>query len=72
MNLIEVHVGDVVMLRKPHPCGANEWRVTRIGADIGLQCAQCGRRLMLPRGKFNKSLKKFLARAASQSQAPTG
>lgn len=72
MNLIEVHVGDVVMLRKPHPCGANEWRVTRIGADIGLQCVQCGRRLMLPRGKFNKSLKKFLSRAASQTQAPAG
>lgn len=60
---VEVHVGDVVTLRKTHPCGANQWQVTRIGADIGLKCTGCGRRLMLPRGKFNKSVKTFLSRA---------
>jgi hypothetical protein len=62
--LIEVAVGDVVTLRKGHPCGANEWLVTRIGADIGLKCAGCGRRLMLPRDKFNKEFKKYVSRAS--------
>jgi len=68
---IEVNVGDVVILRKPHPCGANEWEVTRIGTDIGLKCRNCGRRLMLPRSKFNKSLKKFVSRATPPPQ-PAG
>jgi hypothetical protein len=52
--LVDVQVGDVVALRKPHPCGGNEWLVRRIGADIGLVCLQCGRRIMLPRGEFNR------------------
>jgi hypothetical protein len=67
---VEVMVGDVVTLRKPHPCGANEWQVTRIGADIGLKCAGCGRRLMLPRDKFNKEFKKYLSRAGAAPDAP--
>ncbi|HEO69881.1 MAG TPA: DUF951 domain-containing protein [Candidatus Hydrogenedentes bacterium] len=39
-------------MRKPHPCGSSEWRVTRIGADIGLQCVGCGRSVMMPRHVF--------------------
>ena len=63
MVLIDVRVGDIVRLRKPHPCGCYEWDVTRIGADIGLKCQKCGRRIMLPRGKFNKRMKAFVSRA---------
>ncbi len=55
--LIAVMVGDVVTLRKAHPCGANEWLVTRIGADIGLKCAGCGRRLMAAPRCANRSTK---------------
>lgn len=51
---VEVRVGDRVRLRKPHPCGGDEWEVTRIGADIGIRCLTCGRRVMLPRAKFEK------------------
>ena len=69
MTVIAVQVGDVVTLRKPHPCGANEWQVTRIGTDIGLKCLKCGRRVMLPRGRFNKRLKKFVSRAHPAPQA---
>ncbi|HDQ71413.1 MAG TPA: DUF951 domain-containing protein [Chloroflexi bacterium] len=47
-------------MRKPHPCGGREWEVTRIGADIGLRCLTCGRRVMLPRGKFEKGIKSIL------------
>ena len=63
MVFIEVHVGDRVMLRKPHPCGSYEWEVTRIGTDIGLKCLTCGHRVMLPRGRFNQRLKRFVSRA---------
>lgn len=59
---IEVHVGDIVRLRKPHPCGSYDWQVVRIGADIGLVCQKCGRRVLLPRGDFNKRVKTFLKR----------
>lgn len=69
MTVIDVQVGDVVMLRKPHPCGANEWEVTRIGTDIGLKCRKCGRRVMLPRGKFNKRLKSFISHARAPLDA---
>lgn len=58
---LDVQVGDRVRLRKPHPCGGDRWEVTRIGADIGIRCLTCGRRLMLPRSKFEKQVKTILA-----------
>ena len=54
---MEICVGDRARMRKPHPCGGYEWEVTRIGADIGMQCLTCGRRVMLPRGQFEKRVK---------------
>ena len=64
---VDIRVGDVVRLKKRHPCGGWEWRVVRTGADIGLVCTTCGRRLMLPRDKFRRSLKRIVARASHQS-----
>lgn len=58
---IEVYVDDIVRLRKVHPCGSYEWRVVRIGADIGLKCLGCGRRVLLPRSTFERRLKSFVA-----------
>lgn len=63
---IEIAIGDVVRLRKPHPCGSYEWTVVRIGADIGLECKTCKRRVLLPRGEFNKRLKTIISRAPAQ------
>jgi len=63
-DYIDVHIGDIVRLKKKHPCGGWEWRVVRTGADIGLVCTTCQRRLMLPRDKFRRSLKKIVARAS--------
>jgi hypothetical protein len=57
---LTIHVGDKVRLRKVHPCGGYEWEVTRIGADIGIRCLTCGRRVMLPRSKFEKQVKVIL------------
>lgn len=59
---VEIHLDDIVRLRKPHPCGGYEWTVTRLGADIGLVCTTCGRRVLLPRREFEKRLKKFVSR----------
>jgi len=69
MRIVDVRPGDVVELKKPHPCGANEWLVRRIGADIGLTCRNCGRRVMLPRGQFNRRWKRFLERAEDRETA---
>ncbi|MBI4494484.1 MAG: DUF951 domain-containing protein [Chloroflexi bacterium] len=60
---IEVHIGDVVRLRKPHPCGEADWTVVRLGADIGLRCRGCNHRVLLPRSVFERRIKAFLSRA---------
>lgn len=56
-------VGDVVRLKKPHPCGGYDWTVVRLGADIGVKCLQCGRKVMLPRRELERRLRVFVARA---------
>ena len=53
-------VGDVVKLKKPHPCGSHEWEILRVGMDIKLKCLGCGHELMLPRSKAEKSIRKIL------------
>ena len=54
-------VGSVVVKKKEHPCGSNEWVITRTGADIKIKCNKCGRSIMLPRIEFNKKLKKVIS-----------
>jgi hypothetical protein len=58
--LPEIQIDDTVRLRKPHPCGGFEWRVFRLGADIGLECLSCKRRVLLPRRALARRLKKIL------------
>jgi hypothetical protein len=55
--LIDLQLNDVLRLRKPHPCGSFEWTVVRLGADIGLECRLCKRRVMLTRRELLKRLK---------------
>jgi hypothetical protein len=62
-RFVEVHVGDVVRLRKEHPCGGTDWTVVRLGADIGLRCEKCQHRILLPRSQFERRLKTFISRA---------
>lgn len=59
---LQVYIGDVVRLRKPHPCGSFEWTVVRLGADIGLRCHGCNRRVLLPRRELERRLKAFVSR----------
>jgi hypothetical protein len=49
MAAVELRIGDVVRLRRQHPCGSREWRVVRLGADIGLVCAGCAHRILMDR-----------------------
>lgn len=56
----EYKLGSVVVMKKGHPCGFNEWEVTRIGADIKIKCLKCSRQVMFPRIEFNKKIKKVI------------
>jgi hypothetical protein len=61
---MDIRLGDVVRLRKQHPCGGYEWEVVRLGADIGIKCQTCSHRVLLPRRKFEKSVKKLVSRGS--------
>lgn len=61
-------LGDVVRLRKPHPCGGYEWTIVRLGADIGLVCSTCGRRVLLPRRELERRLKAFVSRGPDYTE----
>ena len=67
----DLAVNDRVRLRKPHPCGATDWRVVRLGADIGLKCEGCGRRVLLPRSEVEKRIKVVLSRGADAPELLT-
>lgn len=60
---LEVFIGDVVRLRKPHPCGGFDWTIVRLGADIGLRCNGCGRKVLLPRREMERRMKAFVSRS---------
>jgi hypothetical protein len=60
MMLPEINIGDIVQLRKSHPCGSMQWKIFRLGADIGLECLGCGRRVLLPRRTLAQRLKKII------------
>ena len=64
----DINLNDVVRLKKKHPCGANEWLVVRVGADIGLKCVACGKRVLLPRSTLRRRFKGYISRA-SDSEA---
>jgi hypothetical protein len=60
--VLEVKVGDVVRLKKKHPCGSYEWQVVRLGADIGIKCLKCQRRIFIERGIFERRVRGFVSR----------
>ena len=66
--LPELGLNDILRLRKPHPCGGYEWRVVRLGADIGLECLTCGRRVLLERREV-KNRMKIIVRKAGHGDA---
>ena len=62
---MDAGIGDVVRMKKAHPCGGDEWAVVRTGADIGIRCLTCGRRVMLERGTFERRVKDIVSRGAA-------
>lgn len=54
---MDIQVGDILEMKKSHPCGSHEWQVLRVGMDFKLRCAGCGREMMVPRSKAEKSVK---------------
>lgn len=63
MEAKKYQLNDVVQMKKPHPCGENRWKIIRMGMDIRIKCLKCEHSVMLPRSKFDKSLKKVLETA---------
>jgi len=56
---MDVRVGDILLLKKPHPCGESRFAVLRVGMDFRIRCVSCGREVMVPRAKVEKSIKKL-------------
>jgi hypothetical protein len=71
MKYADLGLNDRVRLRKPHPCGSTDWRVVRLGADIGLKCEGCGRRVLLPRSEVERRIKQILSRGAANGSPDT-
>lgn len=65
---MELELGDVVQLKKKHPCGSDKWTVIRVGADIKVKCLGCSHIVMLGREEFEKRVKKILEHAAPQEE----
>lgn len=57
---MDVRVGDVLEMKKQHPCGARQFTVLRVGMDFKIRCLGCGREVMLPRKKVEKNIKKMI------------
>lgn len=65
-----IALGDLVQMRKTHPCGSDQWVVIRVGADIKIKCTGCGRIVMMDRSQFLKRRKKVLQAAAPEADPP--
>lgn len=63
MEIRKFYVGDIVELKKQHPCGSKQWKILRVGADFRIECMGCRHLVMLPRVKFEKSVKKIISQA---------
>lgn len=70
--VLELYLGDVVRLRRAHPCGASEWLVDRLGADIGLRCQGCERHVLLERRQLESRLVEFVTRGDPRLSAAVG
>lgn len=69
MEPLTLHLNDVVQMRKPHPCGGDTWRIVRLGADIGIRCQTCDRKVLLPRAECERRIKRFVERGAPGDEA---
>ncbi|MFV9503442.1 MAG: DUF951 domain-containing protein [Oscillochloridaceae bacterium umkhey_bin13] len=61
---IAFYLDDLVQTRKAHPCGGDQWRIVRLGAEIGLRCETCGRKILLTRAELERRMRRFVARGS--------
>jgi hypothetical protein len=66
---MEIELGDVVRLRKKHPCGSDEWQVVKLGADVRLKCLKCQRQVLLERGIFECRMRALVSRGQPATEA---
>lgn len=59
---MDFYIGEIVYMKKQHPCGSHEWEVLRAGIDFRIKCVKCGHMVMIPRVKFEKAVKKIVSR----------
>ena len=64
-DIIKLTEGDVVALKKGHPCGANEWEILALGVDVKLRCRGCDRVVRIPRVKLERRIRKFIERGVT-------
>ena len=70
---MDIRLGDILLMKKQHPCGSRRWLVLRTGADFRLRCEGCGREVMLPRKKAEKAVKKHIRpESAGQTEHKEG
>ncbi len=62
----KLEIGQIIEMKKEHPCGSKEWKIWRTGIDIGMECLGCGRRIMVPRKKVEKGIKRIVSEPAEQ------
>ena len=70
--VVELYLGDLVRLRRRHPCGGDTWLVDRLGADIGLRCETCGRHVLLLRTSLERRIVEFVRRGDPVLSAAVG
>ena len=60
---VQYQIGDVVRMKKKHPCGSDLWKITRMGMDFGIKCEGCGHSVMIPRVKFERMARAIVLKA---------
>lgn len=63
---MDIRIGDIVTMKKPHPCGSKEWKIIRVGADFRMECCGCGHIVMVPRVKAEKNIKNIVRTEENQ------
>lgn len=66
MNVKEFGLHDIVEMKKQHPCGSNQFKIIRVGADIRIKCIGCGHSIMMPRRDFVRKMKKIIEKASEE------
>lgn len=67
MERVSYAVGDIVRMKKPHPCGSKEWEILRTGMDFRIKCQGCGHMVMLPRAKFERAVREIVQKTTPQN-----